>query len=438
MTQGGNDSGGIISNTSGDGIVLVNATNVTLNNMTIGSTAAAPAHAPNSNANITGDGIQATSNCNGLTLNYVTIAETGDHGVNAAGLSNLTINGCLILNAGNGNEEHGLNLDEQRGENFVTGSLFDAFNETGIELTNASGTVDLTVSGTTFQDNKATVGNFGEEAILVTAQGTAQIFVLVNSNCVFDQLSSQGVQGISEGASSDLHMTILDSSFLESNAGDALIISNPDNAGDAWLRVHNCTLTDATFGPFGVIAKNDSSGVSHATLTTVNAPKVQLINHNHDDTGSGGPANGTSFLHVEGCTNLVGSENIGADLISTEGIADGASPDVSITMVNNNIQATDEGIFSFIPGMRILSQGVGVHHNHIDIRGNTLVGAPDSSGANGLSIQEFDASETRIENLTGGAAAFLDGLNTIGNGSAVPASVNTAGNATTPTLPTLP
>ena len=42
-TQGGNDSGGIIQNTTGDGVVLTSSTNVTLQNMTIGNPAATAA-----------------------------------------------------------------------------------------------------------------------------------------------------------------------------------------------------------------------------------------------------------------------------------------------------------------------------------------------------------------------------------------------------------
>ena len=73
-------------------------------------------------------------------------------------MSGLTAEDLLVLNTGGtagdnpgttpGQEEHGFNLDELGGDNFVRRSLFDAFNETGIELINTSGSVDLTIDDT--------------------------------------------------------------------------------------------------------------------------------------------------------------------------------------------------------------------------------------------------------------------------------------------------
>ena len=52
--------------------------------------------------------------------------------------------------------------------------------------------MDLTVTDTTFQDNQATVGNFGEEGILLNASGTATMTVLIKStdstSCRFDTI----------------------------------------------------------------------------------------------------------------------------------------------------------------------------------------------------------------------------------------------------------
>ncbi|MCF7675739.1 MAG: hypothetical protein K9M97_10370, partial [Akkermansiaceae bacterium] len=86
--RGGNGPGGILQNTTGDAIMLNNATGVSLKHMTIGDPTAAPFDAPDSTANIAGDGIQATD-VDGLTLDQCMIARTGDHGVNGTRVSDL-------------------------------------------------------------------------------------------------------------------------------------------------------------------------------------------------------------------------------------------------------------------------------------------------------------------------------------------------------------
>ena len=415
-TQGGNDTGGVIQNTTGDGVILNNANGITLQNMTIGDTTASPANSPDATANIFGDGIQVTGTSTGLTLNNVTIARTGDHGVNAANHTNLAVNNSLILNAGNGQEEHGLNLDEQRGDNFVTGSLFDAFNETGIELINASGSVDLTVSGSTFQDNKATVGNAGEEAILLEAQGTSTIVVLVTGNSIFDDIASQGIDAKSLGNGSNVFLTVENSQFLETSSGDAIILVNPDNAGNANTTIRNNIFTDDTFGPFAVFLKNDSSGSLDATIQGNTATKVQLMGLNHDDIGSGA-ANGTTRLLVggsvagQGNTNNIGSENIGIDVIATESGPVGTNPDVSFTMINNQI-TLPAGSFCFCASAYRISAQNNTRMN-VNISGNSNI---NNVGLSGFEMQEFDSAVIGIQGFGGGTSAqaisFVDNLNT--------------------------
>lgn len=418
-TQGGNDTGGIIQNTTGDGVVLNNANGITLQNMTIGDPTATPANGPDAIANIAGDGIQVTGTSNGLTLNNVTIARTGDHGVNAANHTNLTVNNSLVLNAGNGQEEHGLNLDEQRGDNFVTGSLFDAFNETGIELINASGSVDLTVNNTIFQDNKATVGNAGEEAILIEAQGSASIVALITGTAgpttqsIFDDIALQSIDVKSPGTSSNVELTVENSRFLESGAGDAVIIMNPDNAGNGNVTVKNNFFTDDTLGPFALLAKNDSSGTLDVTVQGNTVTKMQLLSVNHDNIGSG-VANGTTRTLIggsgagEGNMVTVGSENIGIDMISTDDAAD-TNLDLSATILNNTVTLI-EGAFSFTGGIRIEAQNTS--RVNVDIRGNTANGTPACCGGQGMYMRTLDTSQVGIAGLTGAAEAYVNGLNT--------------------------
>lgn len=432
-TQGGNSSGGIISTTTGDGVLLTAVTDVTLQNMTIGDSTATPGQGPNGDAPIAGDGIQV-SNSSGLTLNNVTLAETGVHGINAQSLTNLTVNDSLVLNAGNAQEENGFTLVELRGDNFVRRSLFDAFNETGIVVTNTSGSCDLTVDDTTFQDNRATVGNAGEEAILLVAGGTATLTVLVTGNpnlnltdSIFDDLALQGVQAISEGNGSDIQLTVENSQFLESNSGDALIIMNPDNNGSGNVTVKNCFFTDDTLGPFGLLAKNDSSGMLDVTVISNRAERVQLMLINHDDTGSGGAANGTTRALIQDNVNTIGSDNTGITILGSEMPATGSGPDVSATVLNNAVTLADTGTFAYVSGLFVQAQKQA--RVNIDVRDNTMNSDPSCCGGAGFELKLLDTGVVGIENLSGDPATFLNAA-AQGNTFTGPAFINNPGGNT--------
>ncbi len=317
---------------------------------------------------------------------------------------------------------------------------------------------------TTFQDNQATVGNAGEEAILIEAQGTASIVALVTgtagagTSSIFDDIARQAIQAISLGTASDIQLTIENSRFDETQAGDAVIIMNPDNTGSGNVTVKNNTFTDNTLGPFAVLAKNDSSGTLDATIQGNTVTNMQLLNVNHDDVGgSGGAANGTTRVLVggsmagEGNNVTVGSNNIAVDLIATESPATGTGPDLSFTAQNNTTSQPDNN-FTFTPGLRIDVQRA--TRANFNITGNAFQGDPTCCGGSGIEIKELGSSVVGLQGFAGGApgacavggsdpvSTFVDGQNA---GSAdvsfVCSDVDNnigGGTATLPTATTLP
>ncbi len=448
-TQGGNDTGGVIQNTTGDGVALNNTKNVTLQNMTIGDTTASAADSGDAINKIGDDGIDAT-NVTGLMLKNVTIARTATHGVRGTNVTNFTMDDSQNFNAGDADGENGIYFSELRGDNFIRRSLFDAFNETGVEVVNASGTVDITFDDTTFQDNINTVGNAGEEAILLVANGTAEIIALVTGNAdtnltksIFDDIALEAIQALSLGGGtsprSSIHLTVENSRFLETGTGDGTIIFNPDFAGDGNITVKNNFFTDDTFGAFAVLLKNDSSGTLDATIQGNTATNLQLLDVNHDNIGSGGAANGTTRLLIggtnagEGNTNTVGSDGSGISLLTTDSGVD-ADVDLHATVLNNTV--TLLGGFGFTSGIYVDVQNTSTAR--INIQGNTSNGA---SLGFGLHLKTADSSVTGIEGLTGGAQAYLEGNNTFTNGAYIQqldSSTIIAGNADLPAATTRP
>ncbi|MCA9194413.1 MAG: cadherin-like domain-containing protein, partial [Planctomycetales bacterium] len=414
-TQGGNDTGGVIQNMTGDGVVITNSNNITLQNMTIGNPATTVADSPNGNVSITDDGIDANTVTN-LTLKNVTIAETGTQGVRAASVTNFVMDDSLMLNPGNDNEENGILFTEVRGDNFIRRSVFDAFHESGVEVVNALGTVDLTIDDTTFQDTKGSA--FGAQAILLQAHGTASIVAKITGTAgagtksVFDDIKLNAIHAISDGTTSDIQLTVENTRILETGAGDAMIIMNADNAGSGNITVNNTYFTDDTpnvfpFAPAAIIVKNDSSGLLDATITNNNADGVQLLLLNHDDLGSGGAANGTTRALISNNTVDVRSEgSIGIDVIASETGPTGTSPDLSLTITNNTVTLPDN-VFFFVSGLRI--NATNNARVNAQITGNTFESDATGSGGSGIELQQLDSS---IVNL---ASPFAGGDNNATN-----------------------
>ncbi|MCA8987078.1 MAG: cadherin-like domain-containing protein [Planctomycetaceae bacterium] len=428
-TQGGNDSGGIIQSMTGDGVVITNSNNITLQNMTIGNPATTTAASPNGNINIGDDGIQATTVTN-LTLKNITIAETGTHGINANTVVNFVMDDSMILNAGDGNEENGILFRELTGDNFIRRSLFDAYNESGIDLLNTTGQSDLTIFDTTFQDNKATVGNFGEEGILLVADGSAQIVALVTGTAgattksIFDDNQAEGIQAISLGTTSDIQLTVENSRFLESNSGDGLVIFQVDNTGSGNLTVKDNFFTDDTNGPFAVIANNASTGLMDVTITNNTTANVQLLSSIHDDIGIAG-AGGQTRLSLTNNSVTMNNNFVPVQIIVEEAVATGSAPDYS-AIIQGNTNTQPDGNFTFTPGLLITVRNQARFDG--EINGNSFQGDPTFAGGPGIQLEEFGANAVvNLQGYVGGNNISAQNyLNAVNPSSTGPSFVNLA------------
>ncbi len=206
-------SGGTFSNISGRGIELRNVTNITLKNLLM----------PSANTTTDGGGDTACDEddvaacfaaiymnvANTVVLDNIEIGDvvapivkSAEHGIVGLSVSNLSINNCLASSNGNntdGQEEDALKLRNLSGTCSITNSTFEKSAYRTADIRNTTGTLNLTVSGCTFDDvNSSTVGqNLFELRTYSTANATVNI-----SNCLFRLPGSQGaVTGIAETGS---------------------------------------------------------------------------------------------------------------------------------------------------------------------------------------------------------------------------------------------
>ena len=193
-------SGGTLTNISGRGIEIRNATNVTLKNMNL----------PSANSSSDGgfdtacdeDDVSACfaaiymNIANTVTLNNIDIGATKEHGIMGLSVSNLTIENCTAT--GNGDapseDESALKLRNLSGTCSITGSTFQTSAVRNFHLINNTGTLNLTVNNCTFNDPT------GADCFEARTQGSATVTInLTNSN--FQRAGTKGIQAIAEGSS---------------------------------------------------------------------------------------------------------------------------------------------------------------------------------------------------------------------------------------------
>lgn len=196
-------SGGTIQ-LAQQGAVFLAADNITLKNMNF------------INANTLDGGLTCSSTnvttCRGaINLNTVagvtidnlfmnrTIATGGtEYGIFGRFVSNLTINASTIQNQGDGNNEGVMRFSNLTGTSAFTNSTFRFASFKVVDISNDTGTLNLTVSGSTFSDTQ-TAATGADGLSLRTALASSATATVTGSS--FLRLRTVGLSGVATGTS---------------------------------------------------------------------------------------------------------------------------------------------------------------------------------------------------------------------------------------------
>lgn len=131
------------------------------------------------------------TNVSAIELNRMGINGCGASGLDAKQVRGLILRNLTVYNAGNGNEEHGLNLADLTGVSLIeTVQITDAF-ENGIFLNTSTGTLNLTLRDVVIQGNDV---EYGEDGFQFLIRSSARAAILVE-NSQFKQLRREGIDG---------------------------------------------------------------------------------------------------------------------------------------------------------------------------------------------------------------------------------------------------
>jgi VCBS repeat-containing protein len=414
-------SGGTIQNTSARGAQFNGATNVTLKNMNFTNAATANG----TTATICGDTAAGTNtgcnaaihlvNVNTASLLNVAVAGSAQIGINGNGVSNLTMTGVSVTNAGNEASEHGVQFHNLSGTSSVSGSTFSGNFSRQFAVVNASVSGTLNVSGSTFNGTGVT-SSTGSDGLLVLARGTGAATANVQSG-TFTNNFSFGFHGESLDTAT-LDATVNGGTFTTNGGGIVIATSNASNSSFAITNnVLNFTGTNvigiSKFGSgasSGTIVGNSigTTGVPLSGCSVVGCFGIDLS------------GNGTGSLAATVTNNII--KNFDGRGIS--GSAQSGSNSMSLSIKSNTVSEPSAAAFN---GIFVQSGALTTDSTSVcaDIASNTISGTYSSTL---IRVRNrFPATTFRLPgyagagNSTAAVATFLSSQN---GGASASATIN--------------
>jgi uncharacterized repeat protein (TIGR01451 family) len=322
--------GGVIALGSGgtltaltDGIILEAAPGVVLRNMVIGDGTALPSDAVTGTSFIADNGLELTS-VSGLTLDNVMISRTADHGIQGFGINDgLTLLHTEILNAGDNGAGP---TDGDDAMDFKTGiggpagphglvgtvtiqsSILAGMSDTGLEVENFSGDLDLTVTHSFIgnNDHSDTACNPCEgDGFLLRADGGGATIDMVVQDTTFNDLANDGID-LGNDAATNVSTLIAERIIGSGNDGADNLIDTANTNGTMRVRITDLTSDSAHRGTV-LFFKADGGATTDITVDTSgtgpNLIEGSVIGDGIDvfidgDPGTGGLQNGNARLLI--------------------------------------------------------------------------------------------------------------------------------------------
>lgn len=403
-TEGTPGSGGSIAGASTRAISAIEASNVTLRRMHIARSSSVNGVAP---ADCGGNLIDGSNErCHaavylrkvaGAVIEDVVIDGSGQAGIVAHDVSDLTIAGSTIRDAGDELFEHALVLEELAGECRITGTTVQRSASRHLTLHNSSGRLTLSIEKTTFDETKTPHGQHG---VLVSAAGDAVIDLRVHDS-VFSRSFSHGLE-VTATDKTSVAVRITGNTF-EKNASaislvateaamlDYVIADNPSISGGSGTAINIYLGTPSAGVIAGTIARNviGKSGVARSGAACDSCSGIMLRS-----TGEG-----SLIAHVLG--NVI--QQVGGSAI--QAAASQGSSQMNLTVESNLLRESGS---SSAPAIRVQSGALAGDRTDVcaDLGGtgsnaNTIEGSWEPNGAIHL-VHRFGATRFRLAGLVTG------------------------------------
>jgi hypothetical protein len=385
----------------------------------------------------------------GVSLTRVVVNGSAQMGINGFDVSGLAMTNVEVLNAGNGTNEHGVQLYELSGTNTVTNSNFHNNRARQFFVENNATTMTLNVSGSNFSDN-IVPGPIqeGQQGFLMSTNPPATNTLRITNN-TFRNTFSNGFDFVMNGGTNSLRFT---GNTVQNTAG----YSNNIRGDYTYLLDNNDIFIDATY-PFSTsaaISVNVPSGTATGTVNgTITNNRIGRAGVPFSGAKCGGGCSGISAdkrgtgnyrVLIQGNT-IRHTDLYGIDLEAGQGTGrlDARVTGNTVTEPDNNAGA--ETLEAIRASNRVLAADTTVIC--ADITANTLNGAWDPVGggdfirvnngvaaANSFILPGFAGDGTNLAVVETFLSVNNSGVNTAATRLA-PAAYSGGAACTAPTTP---
>jgi hypothetical protein len=326
--------------------------------------------------NTTADGV-SLANTRDVALSNMRIKDTGRHGLAGTAVTNLSLANSIVESPGNADDEDGLHF-AQLGANNLSGTAsfqniaVTGMEENGLYIRNESGTLGLTVAGSSFTNSVR------EDGILLETFGTATLTPLVQNN-TFGGLASDGMKANANDGT--LNVTAQGNAFAGCSVG---CFSNPsDNAisfvsggsavmrstisGNAMNNSHNSAI---------IVQANDNSFYDTRVL---NNTITNTTNGNGIDGALLGDDNATAKALIQG--NTVSGQRQGAMFFNGNNTGD-----LDVTLLNNAMNSRPADTTAF-ENLTVSANGTSIACTNI--QNNSVAQGGSNAGGLGINADAF-------------------------------------------------
>ena len=361
--------------------------------------------------NSTGPGISLTLT-KSPSFSWMSIAGGDDDAILGAGVDDFTLASSAVIGNGDAAGEHGLDFVGLSGVASIAGTSVIASAGRHVNVTNSSGSLNLTVTGSTFSNTSALNGDDG---IHLDANGPAAIAATVTGS-TFTNNRGDHFHFATDPAGSGSNSVTFSSNTLVGAPGNlgAGIVLFSGGSSHTTFAIANNGFQNAVASAIAVdLAPSSSAGASLSGTISGNTIGNAAVPNSGSAQGSGIAARamgqGTLTASISG--NAIREyANTGLDARTQDG-----SPTLNATVTNNTISdpgtTASNGLFASAGGIvgdgGLLCAG---------ISGNTLTGS-GANGADDFRLRQLFDTTFRLPGYSGTAddtaavAAFVQGLN---------------------------
>ena len=355
---GGNNSGGIIQNTTSHGISLNNTTNVSLNNLRIDN--------------------------------------TGDQGINGILVNNFSFTYGTINNAGNGSDEGAISFDDSTKNVFgtltVTNSNLTLIDATGIDVEQSDGSfTNVTISNNTFTSEQGVTDPTPGSAVklicnVTTTTACSLPKATISSNTIGSATNAFNEAGfVIQANSADSAASLSATLGIAGDGANVIsVTSNFMNGGGngtpADLGFQSDRFITAALNGKGTSNFNISNNGSGNAIKNIDGVVIELSNFGQ------GTMSATVNNNLISANNAVASSGIGIGCDSDSFASTTDNGTFTLTIDGNNVSKTDgQGIFAIARNSNCTL--------NTKITNNTVAApVPTSAARSGIQVSSGSAS----------------------------------------------